>query len=148
MFIIGLNEVFHTISNGTFTSGAFLIAFGAPSFPLWVLQSVIDMCLFLPHLLVVAAICGKWVLGLRSAEEGGNAQARKRLLHTWPEHTQARVLSSLDALPAIFALSQGIYPLCWLLARRPLVGSSILIVLLVFYWLMRLCHQRLMESHM
>ncbi|OAX37331.1 hypothetical protein K503DRAFT_801320 [Rhizopogon vinicolor AM-OR11-026] len=108
--VAGLNEVFHTVSNGTFTSGAFLTVFGAPSFISWALQSIMDECIVIPHLIVVAAMFGKWVLGHFSPSTGENrdAQMRRRPLHNWPKHVRARVLLSLDALLVIFVPSQGL----------------------------------------
>ncbi|OJA13918.1 hypothetical protein AZE42_08574 [Rhizopogon vesiculosus] len=61
----GLYEVFCAIENGTFTSSTFLSVFVAPSITLWVLQDVIDVCLFVSPLVVVTAICGKWPVGPR-----------------------------------------------------------------------------------
>jgi hypothetical protein len=150
MFVAGLNEVSHTVSNGTFTSETFLTVFGAPSFTFWALQSIMDACLFIPHLIVVVVIFGKWILGHFGASGGEDRheQRRKRPLHDWPEHARARVLSSLDALPVLFALSQSLYPLCWLTARRPFTGICIVLVLCVFYRSMGLYYHRLMASHL
>jgi len=150
MLVAGLNEVSHTVGNGTFTSGTFLAVFGAPSFTFWALQSIMDACLLVPHLIVVAVIFGKWVLGhfCASGGEDRHEQTRKRPLHDWPKHARARVLSSLDALPVLFALSQSLYPLCWLTARRPLMGICTVLVLCVFYRSMGLYYRRLMASHL
>ncbi|OAX31456.1 hypothetical protein K503DRAFT_806053 [Rhizopogon vinicolor AM-OR11-026] len=84
----GLYEVFYANENGTFTSGTFLSVFAAPSFTLWALQGVIDACLFVSPLVIVAAISGKWVLGhfTESNDEDG-PQTRRRPLHDWPKHS-------------------------------------------------------------
>lgn len=149
MLVAGLNEVSHTVSNGTFTSGTFLMIFGAPSFTFWALQSIMDACLFVPHLIIVAVIFGKWVLGHFGASSGEDRheQTRRRPLHDWPKHARARILSSLYALPVLFALSQSLYFLCWLTARRPFMGICIVLVSCVFYWSMGLYYHRLMASH-
>ncbi|OAX32116.1 hypothetical protein K503DRAFT_637186 [Rhizopogon vinicolor AM-OR11-026] len=129
----GLYEVFYAIENGTFTSGTFLSVFAAPSFTLWALQGVIDACLFVSPLVVVAAICGKWVLGHFTASSGEDGlQTRMRPLHDWPKHVRARVLSWLEALNAILALSVVLYCMCWIIGQSPVTGTCIITGVAIF----------------
>ncbi|KAG1740532.1 uncharacterized protein EDB91DRAFT_1133000 [Suillus paluster] len=132
--VAGVNDVFRTISNGTFTSGTFLSVFAAPSFPFLVLQGVIDACLSVPPFVVAAAIFGKWALGhfAMSANEDRGAQVRP--LRSWPKHVQARILSWLFALHTILALSQILYCICWLAPRHPLVVTCAVMVFFLGGW--------------
>ncbi|OAX37891.1 hypothetical protein K503DRAFT_857062 [Rhizopogon vinicolor AM-OR11-026] len=129
----GLYEVFCAIENGTFTSGTFLSVFAAPSFTLWALQGVIDACFFVSPLVVVAAIFGKWVLGHFTASSGEDgSQTRKRPLHDWPKHVRARVLSCLEALHVILALSGVLYCMCWITGQSPVTGTYIVTGVAIF----------------
>ncbi|KAG1765699.1 hypothetical protein EDD22DRAFT_880322 [Suillus occidentalis] len=129
--VAGVNDVFRTISNGTFTSGTVLSVFAAPSFTFLVLQGVMDACLFVPPFIVAITIFGKWVLGhfAASTSEDNVAQMRRRPLHDWPQHVRARVLSWSNALPVFFGLSQALYTLCWLFGRQPLLATCVITVL-------------------
>jgi hypothetical protein len=129
--VAGVNDVFRTISNGTFTSGTILSVFAAPSFTFLVLQGVMDACLFVPPFIVAITIFGKWVLGhfAASTTEDNDVQMRRRPLHDWPQHARARVLSWSNALPIFFGLSQALYTLCWLFGRQPLLATCVITVL-------------------
>ncbi|KAG1900263.1 uncharacterized protein F5891DRAFT_1034937 [Suillus fuscotomentosus] len=129
--VAGVNDVFRTISNGTFTSGTILSVFAAPSFTSLVLQGVMDACLFVPPFIVAIAIFGKWVLGhfATSTSEDIDVQMRRRPMHDWPPHVRARVLSWSNALPVLFALSQALCTLCWLFGRQPLLATCVITVL-------------------
>ncbi|KAG1818988.1 uncharacterized protein BJ212DRAFT_1586687 [Suillus subaureus] len=93
--VAGVNDVFRTISNGTFTNGTILSVFAAPSFTFFVLQGVMDACLFVPPFVVAITIFGKWVLGhfATGTSKDNDVQMRRRPLHDWPQHVRARVLS-------------------------------------------------------
>ncbi|KAG0699392.1 hypothetical protein DFH29DRAFT_48418 [Suillus ampliporus] len=131
--VAGINDVFQTITDGTFTSGTFLSVFAAPSFTFLVLQAVIDACLSVPPFVVAAAIFGKWVLGhFASTDESNDVQARRRPLHDCPQHVRARILSWLDALPMLFGLSQALHSICWLFGRDPFVASCMLMA--ITFW--------------
>ncbi|KAG0699391.1 hypothetical protein DFH29DRAFT_936777 [Suillus ampliporus] len=121
--VAGVNDVYRTISNGTFTSRTFLSVFAAPSFTLLALQGVIDTCISVPPFVVTAAIFGKWALGhfATSSGEDRDAQVMRRPLRSWPKHVQARTLSWLFALPTILAMSQALYCICWIAPRHPLL---------------------------
>lgn len=125
--VAGLHEIFHAIQNGMFTRGTFLSVFAAPSFTLWAVQGMIDACLFVSPLVVVVSIFGKWVLGhfIASTDEDGHAQTRRRPLQDWPKHVRARVLSWLEALNTILALSEILYAMCCTTARNPFAGICI-----------------------
>jgi hypothetical protein len=129
--VAGVNDVFRTISNGTFTSGTILSVFAAPSFTFLVLQGVMDACLFVPPFIVAITIFGKWVLGhfAASTSEDNDVQMRRRPLHDWPQHVRARVLSWSNVLPVFFGLSQALYTLCWLFGRQPLLATCVITVL-------------------
>ncbi|KAG2103445.1 uncharacterized protein F5147DRAFT_705992 [Suillus discolor] len=129
--VAGVNDVFRTISNGTFTSETILSVFAAPSFTFLVLQGVMDACLFVPPFIVAITIFGKWVLGhfATSASEDINVKMRRRPMHDWPPHVRARVLLWSNALPVLFGLSQALYTLCWLLGRQPLLATCVITVL-------------------
>lgn len=130
--VAGLHDVFHTIESGTFTSGTFLSVFAAPSFTLWALQGVIDACHFVPPLVVVAAIFGKWILGHFSSSEDRHEQTGRRPLHDWPKDARAHILSWLDLLHTILALSVILYCMCWVTGQSPLVGLYIVGGIAVF----------------
>ncbi|KAG2159505.1 uncharacterized protein EDB93DRAFT_291351 [Suillus bovinus] len=129
--VAGVNDVFRTISNGTFTSGTILSVFAAPSFTFLILQGVMDACLFVPPFIVAITIFGKWVLGhfATSTSEDNYEQMRRRPLQDWPQHARTRILSWSDALPVFFGLSQALYTLCWLLGRQPLLATCLTTVL-------------------
>jgi hypothetical protein len=122
--VAGVNDVFRTVSNGTFTRGTILSVFAAPSFTFLVLQGVMDTCLFVPPFIVVITIFGKWVLGhfATGTSKGNDVQMRRRPLHEWPQHVRARVLSWLNTLPVWFGFSQALYTLCWLFVN--LLGAA------------------------
>jgi hypothetical protein len=128
--VAGLYEIFHAVDNGTFTNSTFLSVFAAPSFTLWALQGMIDACLFVPPLVVVAAIFGKWLLGHFGASRGEDRheQARRqRPLHAWPKDARARALWWLEALHTILAVSEAFYCMCWITGKNPRMGISILV---------------------
>ncbi|KAG2120323.1 hypothetical protein BD769DRAFT_1480167 [Suillus cothurnatus] len=129
--VAGVNDVFRTVSNGTFTRGTILSVFAAPSFTFLVLQGVMDTCLFVPPFIVVITIFGKWVLGhfATGTSKGNDVQMRRRPLHEWPQHVRARVLSWLNTLPVWFGFSQALYTLCWLFGRQPLLATCVTTVL-------------------
>ncbi|KAG1886730.1 hypothetical protein F4604DRAFT_1723257 [Suillus subluteus] len=129
--VAGVNDVFRTISNGTFTSGTILSVFAAPSFTFFVLQGVMDACLFVPPFIVAITISGKWVLGHFDTDtsKDNDMQMRRRPLHDWPQHVRARVLSWLNTLPVWFGFSQALYTLCWLFGRQPLLATCVTTVL-------------------
>ncbi|KAG2128282.1 hypothetical protein DEU56DRAFT_819500 [Suillus clintonianus] len=129
--VAGVNDIFRTISNGTFTSRTFLSVFSAPSFTYLALQGVMDACLFVPPFVVVATIFGKWALGhfgMSTGEDNG-VQVERRPLYDWPQHVRDRVLSWSNTLPIWFGLSQALYTLCWLFGRQPLLATGVVTVL-------------------
>jgi len=129
--VAGVNDVFRTVGNGTFTRGTILSVFAAPSFTFLVLQGVMDACLFVPPFIVVVTIFGKWVLGhfATGTSKDNDIQMRRRPLHEWPQHVRARVLSWLNTLPVWFGFSQALYTLCWLFGRQPLLATCVITVL-------------------
>ncbi|KAG1778828.1 hypothetical protein EV702DRAFT_1195844 [Suillus placidus] len=95
--VAGVNDVFRTISNGTFTNGTILSVFAAPSFTFLVLQGLMDACLFVPPFIVAITIFGKWVLGhfATSTSKDNDVQMRRRPLHDWPQHPSIHYVGSL-----------------------------------------------------
>ncbi|KAJ8596279.1 hypothetical protein M405DRAFT_805691, partial [Rhizopogon salebrosus TDB-379] len=130
--VAGLTDVFITICNGTFTSETPLSIFGAPSFISLVAQGVMNVCLFIPPLVFLAVIVGKWALGhyaTYTAQENG---VRRRPFHRWPKHVRANVLSCLAVLPTILSMSLALYFSCSFYRQYPLHVAGLIIFIVLY----------------
>jgi hypothetical protein len=130
--VAGLTDVFIAICNGTFTSETPLSTFGAPSFISLVAQGVMNVCLFIPPLVFLAVIIGKWALGhyaTYTAQENG---VRRRPFHRWPKHVRANVLSCLTVLPTMLSMSLPLYFSCFFYRQYPLHVAGLIIFIVLY----------------